>query len=126
MLVRPSHRREIGQRVPLTTRSYPARPTGAFDQVYAASGSEPKVERRNRAEQHHCFFGGKLLRHYRKLESESTPDIEVDGFSSSKPGSTAFLGGRDHRIQSVDNEVETLAMFQAAVETETMAGPDSR
>jgi maltose alpha-D-glucosyltransferase/alpha-amylase len=97
------------------------RPFGPFDEVYEALGSQPKVNR-GEAEQSDTtvFFGGKLmLKAYRKLESEITPDIEVRRFLAEEAGfkQIPLLAGAieyDRR----EAEIETLATFQAAVETE--------
>ena len=65
-----------------------ARPTGAFDPVYEASGFEPKVERREIEQSNTAvFFGGKLmLKVFRKLESGINPDIEVRRFLAEEAG----------------------------------------
>jgi maltose alpha-D-glucosyltransferase/alpha-amylase len=97
------------------------RPTGKFDPVYEALGSEPKVHR-GEAEQSDSavFFGGKLmLKVYRKLESGIKPDIEVRRFLAEKAGfqGIPLLAGAVEYVPR-DAEVETLAMFQASVETQ--------
>jgi maltose alpha-D-glucosyltransferase/alpha-amylase len=97
------------------------RPTGAFDQVYEALGSQPKVNR-GEAEQSDTtvFFGGKLmLKVYRNLEPGINSDIEVRRFLAEDAGfnQIPLLAGAieyDRR----EAEIETLAIFQAAVETE--------
>jgi len=93
--------------------------TGEFDQVYEALGSEPKV---NRGEQSDTtvFFGGKLmLKSYRALESGINPDIEVRRFLAEEAGFKQIpllAGAMEYHPREA--EIETLAMFQAAVETE--------
>jgi maltose alpha-D-glucosyltransferase/alpha-amylase len=97
------------------------RPTGTFDPVYEALGSAPKVNR-GEAEQNDTavFFGGKLmLKVYRKLESGISPDIEVRRFLAEKAGfqRIPLLAGAIEYVPR-DAEIETLAMFQAAAQTE--------
>jgi maltose alpha-D-glucosyltransferase/alpha-amylase len=97
------------------------RPTGPFDQVYEALGSQPKV---NRGEAHQSdttvFFGGKLmLKAYRKLESGINPDIEVRRFLAEEAGFRQIpLVAGAIEYDRREAEIETLAMFQAAIETE--------
>jgi maltose alpha-D-glucosyltransferase/alpha-amylase len=97
------------------------RPAGAFDQVYEALGSQPKVNR-GEAEQSDTtvFFGGKLmLKAYRKLESGINPDIEMRRFLAEEAGfkQIPLLAGAIEYAPR-EAEIETLAIFQAAVETE--------
>ena len=97
------------------------RPTGAFDPVYEALGSEPKVQRGETEQTDTAvFFGGKLmLKVYRKLESGINPDIEVRRFLAEEAGFKGIPrldGAVEYDPRGA--EIETLAMFQAAVETE--------
>ena len=97
------------------------RPTGAFDPVYEALGSEPKVQRGEAGQTDTAvFFGGKLmLKVYRKLESGINPDIEVRRFLAEEAGFKGIpllAGAVEYDPRGA--EIETLAMFQAAVETE--------
>jgi maltose alpha-D-glucosyltransferase/alpha-amylase len=97
------------------------RPTGAFDQVYEALGPQPTVNR-GEAEKSDttAFFGGKLmLKVYRKLECGINPDIEVRRFLAEEAGFKRIpllAGAIEYDPRQA--EIETLAMFQAAVETE--------
>jgi maltose alpha-D-glucosyltransferase/alpha-amylase len=97
------------------------RPTGTFDPVYEALGPEPKVHR-GEAERSDSavFFGGKLmLKVYRKLESGINPDIEVRQFLAEEAGFQRIpllAGAVEYDPRDADGE--TLAMFQAAVETQ--------
>src|SRR5262249_54952529 len=97
------------------------RPAGAFDPVYEALGSEPKIHR-GEAEQTDTtvLFGGKLmLKVYRKLESGINPDIELRRFLVEEAGFQRIpllAGAIEYDPRSA--EIETFAMFQAAIETE--------
>jgi maltose alpha-D-glucosyltransferase/alpha-amylase len=95
--------------------------TGAFDQVYEALGSQPKVNRGdNEQSDTTVLFGGKLmLKGYRELESGINPDIEVRRFLAEEAGFKQIpllAGAMEYHPREA--EIETLAMFQAAVETE--------
>src|SRR5262244_102618 len=98
-----------------------ARPAEAFDELRAASGSQSRIERRETEQGNTTvFFGGRLmLRHYRKLESGINPDIEVRRFLTEEAGFKRVppLAGAIEYEPS-ENEFETLAILQGAIETE--------
>jgi maltose alpha-D-glucosyltransferase / alpha-amylase len=98
-----------------------ARPAGVFAEVYGDSGSQPKIERRETEQGNTTvFFGHRLtLRHYRKLEPGINPDIEVRRFLTEEAGfkRVPLLAGAIEYEPS-DNESETLAILQGAIETE--------
>jgi len=99
-----------------------ARPAEAFDELRAASGSQSRIERRETEQGNTTvFFGGRLmLRHYRKLETGINPDIEVRRFLTQEAGFKRVppLAGAIEYEPS-ENEFETLALLQAAIETES-------
>jgi maltose alpha-D-glucosyltransferase / alpha-amylase len=99
-----------------------ARPAKAFDELRAASGSPSHIERRETEQGNTTvFFGGRLmLRHHRKLESGINPDIEVRRFLTEEAGFKRVLplaGAIEY--EPSENEFETLASLEAAIETES-------
>jgi maltose alpha-D-glucosyltransferase / alpha-amylase len=98
------------------------RPAEAFDELRAGSGSQSHIERRETEQGNTTvFFGDRLmLRHYRKLESGINPDIEVRRFLTEEAGFKRLppLAGAIEYEQS-ENEFETLALLQGAIETES-------